>query len=98
VVREDAWSSNSKREADRMRNCLMALMLVALPLVSEIARAACLPTLGMDDCFGAEDPMVQAIEHRYLDVPRQDQAPARSKRHSHAKRLRVSPRSPSSAS
>jgi hypothetical protein len=82
----------------RMRNCLMALMLVALPLVSGIAQAACLPTLGMNDCFRAEDPMVQAIEHRYLDVPRRDRVLARSKRHSHAKRLKVSPRSPSSAS
>jgi hypothetical protein len=74
-----------------MRNCLSVPILVALPLVSGIAHAACLPTLGTDDCFRAGDSRVQAIEHRYLDVPTRDRVPSRSKRHSHAKRLKVSP-------
>jgi hypothetical protein len=54
-----------------MRNGF-ALILVALPLFGGIAHAACLPTLGVDDCFRAGDPMVQAIEHRYLDAPTRD--------------------------
>jgi hypothetical protein len=70
-----------------MRYCLFALILVSLQLVGGIAQATCLPTLGMDDCFRAGDPVVQAIEHRYLDAPTRDQAPSRSKRrHLHAKK------------
>jgi hypothetical protein len=70
-----------------MRYRLSALILVTLPLTTGIARAACLTTLGMDDCFRAGDPVVQAIEHRYLDAPTRDRAPTRSKRrHSHAKK------------
>ena len=83
---------------DGIRNSLSALLLVALPLLSGTAHAACMPTLGMDDCFRAEDPLVQAIEHRYLDVPRRDQMPARSERRSHSKRLKVSPPPPSNPS
>jgi hypothetical protein len=48
-----------------------------LPLVSTIAHGACLPTLGTDNCSRGEDPVVQAIEHRYLDAP----APAEKVRH-----------------
>jgi hypothetical protein len=51
--------------------------LVSLQLVGGIAQAACLPTLGMDDCFGARDPMVQAIEHRNLDAATRDQVLAK---------------------
>jgi hypothetical protein len=70
-----------------MRNCLSALILFSLQLAGGIAQAACLPTLGMDDCFRVGDPMVQAIEHRYLDAPTRDQTPSRPKRrHLHAKK------------
>jgi hypothetical protein len=71
-----------------MRNCVSALILVSLQLVGGIARAACLTTLGMDDCFRAGDPVVvQAVEHHYLDAPTRDQAHSRSKRrHLHAKK------------
>jgi hypothetical protein len=31
----------------------------------------------MDDCFGARDPMVQAIEHRNLDAATRDQVLAK---------------------
>ena len=41
-----------------------------------------MPTLGMDDCFRAQDPYVQAIEHRYLDFTRW--VPSRSKHRLHA--------------
>jgi hypothetical protein len=81
-----------------MRYCLHALMLAALPLVSGIAHAACLPTLGTDDCFRARDPSVQVIKHRYLDAPTRPQVRSRSKRHSETKGLNISPRSPSNAS
>jgi hypothetical protein len=71
-----------------IRNCPIAVLLGALPiLVSGMAHAACLPTLGTDDCFRASDPRVQAIEHRYLDPPPRKSA----KRHLRAKRP---PRSP----
>jgi hypothetical protein len=79
-----------------MRNRSIALILVALPLSGGIAHAACLPTLGMG--FRAGDPSVQAIEHRYLDVPTRDRLRSRSKRHSQAKRLKVSPPLSSNAS
>jgi hypothetical protein len=78
-----------------MRNCSIALILVTLPLSDGIAHAACLPTLGMDDCFRAGDPWVQAIEHHYLDVPARDRMHSRSKRHSQAKSLKPSPSNPS---
>jgi hypothetical protein len=73
-----------------MRYRLGALILVAVPLVSGIAHAECLPTLGMDDCFRAGDPWVQAIEHHYLDAPARDRVLPRSKRHTPPKR-KVSP-------
>jgi hypothetical protein len=47
----------------------------------------------VDDCFRAGDPSVQAIEHHYLDALARDRAPPRSKRHTHAKGLKVSPSS-----
>ncbi len=46
-----------------------ALLLIMLALSVRASAAACLPTLGMEDCFRAWDPAVQAIEHKYLDVP-----------------------------
>jgi hypothetical protein len=54
-----------------------------LPLANTIAQGACLPTLGTDDCFRVGDPVVQAIEHRYLDAP--TQARPRLKRHHQVK-------------
>ena len=36
---------------------------------SRTLHAACLPTLGMEDCPRMWDPRVQAIEHQYLEVP-----------------------------
>jgi hypothetical protein len=45
------------------------LRLGILPLVITSAHGACLTTLGTDDCFRGEDPVVQAIAHRYLDAP-----------------------------
>jgi hypothetical protein len=75
-----------------MRNYLVALILVAVSLSDGIAHAACLPTLGMDDCFRAGDPWVQAIEHHYLDGHR---AYSRSKLHPQAKSLKPSPSNPS---
>jgi hypothetical protein len=78
-----------------MRNYLIALILVAASLSNGIAHAACLPTLGMDDCFRAGDPWVQAIEHHYLDVPTRDRVYSRSKRHSQAKTLKPPPSNPS---
>jgi hypothetical protein len=74
-----------------MRYRLIALILVAVPLLSGIARAECLPTLGMDDCFRAGDPWVQAIEHHYLDTPTRERPPSRAKRHAQSKKQKVSP-------
>jgi hypothetical protein len=78
-----------------MRYRLSALILVAVPLVSGIARAECLPTLGMDDCLRAGDPWVQAIEHHYLDVPTRERLPSRAKRHAQSKKQKVLPSSAS---
>ena len=62
-----------------MRHWLSALML-GLLLIGGASHAKCLPTLGTDDCFRAADPIVQAIEHHYLDTPSHDQkfSPSRS--------------------
>jgi hypothetical protein len=57
-----------------------------LPLFSTIAQAACLPTLGTDDCFRGGDPLVQAIEHRYLDAPQLLRPPSWSKSHRPARK------------
>jgi hypothetical protein len=77
-----------------MRHWLRVLMLGTLPLVSGIAHGGCLPTLGMDDCFRAADPRVQAIEHYYLDAPARNQDSSRAGRH----RLNKHPRLPSKTS
>lgn len=76
-------------EVDRMRSCLPGLILVALPLAGGLAHAACLPTLGTDDCFRQRDRSVQAIEHRYLDAPLRYPMPSRHRR-SHGNRLEPS--------
>jgi hypothetical protein len=61
-----------------LRPWTSTLILGALPiLVTGISHAACLPTLGTDDCFRASDPRVQAIEHRYLDAPTREPAKRR---------------------
>jgi hypothetical protein len=52
-----------------MRNWIVTAILASLPVVSGAAKATCLPTRGTDNCFRAGDPLIQAIEHRYLDVP-----------------------------
>ena len=78
-----------------MRYRLSALILAALPLMSGIAHAECLPTLGMEDCFRAGDPWVQAIEHHYLDAPTRERLPSRAKRHAQSKKQKVSPSSAS---
>jgi len=78
-----------------MRYRPSALILVAVPLVSGIVHAECLPTLGMDDCFRAGDPWVQAIEHHYLDAPTRERLPSRAKRHAQSKKQKVSPSSAS---
>ena len=69
-----------------MHYWLNTLMLGTLPLVSGIAHAACLPTLGTDDCFRATDPRVQAIEHHYLDAPTRDRTLSGSRRRPRAER------------
>jgi hypothetical protein len=79
-----------------MHHWLSAMILGTLPfLISGIAHAACLPTLGTDDCPRGADPRVQAIEHHYLDAPTRDRAPSRRLR---AKRPKNLPRSPSNTS
>jgi hypothetical protein len=74
-----------------MRYGFNAMIFFALSLISGTAYAACLPTLGTDNCFRAADPRVQAIEHHYLDAPKWDQARSRFKRHSRTKGLKISP-------
>jgi hypothetical protein len=56
-----------------------------LPLLSTIGQAACLPTLGTEDCFRGGDPVVQAIEHHYLDAPQLVHPDSWSKRHHQVK-------------
>jgi hypothetical protein len=83
------------RREVQMRYRLSALMLVTVPLVSGIAHAECLPTLGTEDCFRAGDPWVQAIEHHYLDFRARERPPSRAKRHAQSKKQKVSPASAS---
>jgi hypothetical protein len=67
------------------RTCWRALTLVMFPFLAGGAlHAACLPTLGTDDCARSWDPRIQPMEHRYLDVPtpRVPVRHARSRRHS----------------
>jgi hypothetical protein len=68
-----------------MRQRWVILVPGILALVSTTADGACLPTLGTDDCFRGGDPVVQAIEHRYLDVPAWVRALSWSKRHRQVK-------------
>jgi hypothetical protein len=62
---------------------LAALGLTVLPLFSGALHAACLPTLGTEDCPRMWDPRLQAIEHKYLDAPLHEARPkhGRSSRH-----------------
>ena len=63
--------NDQHRSSIVMRYWIRVKVLATLPiLASGIVHAACLTTLGTDDCFRAGDPRVQAIEHRYLDIPR----------------------------
>jgi hypothetical protein len=62
-----------------------------LVLASTVAHGACLPTLGTDDCFRGGDPVVQAIEHHYLDAPAFVHQSSWSKRHRQVKKSPVSP-------
>jgi hypothetical protein len=54
-----------------MRRCAFrCITIIALAFwLSGAANAACLTTLGTDECGRAWDPQVQAIAHRYFDVP-----------------------------
>jgi hypothetical protein len=63
------------------------LRLGILPLVITSAHGACLTTLGTDDCFRGEDPVVQAIAHRYLDAPA---ASTPAKKAQHRKKVKQS--------
>jgi hypothetical protein len=60
------------------RGRFLSLLILALPFsFAGTGRAACLTTLGTDDCGRAWDPQVQAIEHRYLDFPTREVWPRR---------------------
>ncbi len=59
-----------------MRHWPISCVLGALALlISGVAHAACLPTLGTDDCSRAADAGLQVIEHHYLDAPTRDRTP-----------------------
>jgi hypothetical protein len=64
----------------------LVLISGVLPLLSTIAQAACLPPLGTDDCFRTGNPLVQAIEHHYLDAPQLVHPASWSKRHHQVKK------------
>jgi hypothetical protein len=69
----------------RQINCVLGTLTF---LISGIAHAACLPTLGADDCSRGADPQVQVIEHHYLDAPTRDQTPSRLGQRQRSKRAR----------
>ena len=73
-----------------MRRCWVILIPGILALATTNAHGACLSTLGTDDCFSGGDPVVQAIEHRYLDAPALGHTPSCSKRHRLVKKSPVS--------
>lgn len=63
-------------------NCALG----ALPfLIGATAHAACLPTLGIDDCSRAADSQAQMIEHRHLDAPTRDHTSSRPRPRSRAR-------------
>jgi hypothetical protein len=59
-----------------MKRWALALLL---PLGSGVLQAACLPTLGTDDCARSWDPLVQAIDHKYMDAPVREVRPKRAR-------------------
>ena len=66
-----------------MKRWILALLL--LPLGSSVLQAACLPTLGTDDCARSWDPLVQAITHKYLDAPFREVRSKRARAARHAR-------------
>jgi hypothetical protein len=61
-----------------VRHCQISCVLAMLSfLIGDIAHAACLPTLGTDDCSREADSQLQVIEHHYLDAPSRDRTPSR---------------------
>ena len=72
-----------------MRRWQITCVLGTLPfLVSAIAHAACLPTLGTDDCSREADSQLQVIEHHYLDAPTRVQTRSRLGQRQRSKRAR----------
>jgi hypothetical protein len=65
--------------------CVLAALAF---LISAIAHAACLPTLGIDDCSRVSDSQLQVIEHHYLDAPTRYQTPSRLGQRQRSKKAR----------
>jgi hypothetical protein len=60
-----------------------ALPIVLLPFVGGTLQAACLPTLGTEDCPRMWVPEVQAMAHKYFDTPPYDRHPRRGESNRH---------------
>ena len=58
-----------------------ASLVLIITMFSGASRAACLPTLGTEDCPRMWDLRAQAIEHKYLDVPIHEGHPKHLNRH-----------------
>ena len=74
------------------RTCWRALTLVMFPFLAGGAlHAACLPTLGTDDCGRSWDQTIRPMEHYYLDVPsrRGPARQARLRRHASTERSKT---------
>jgi hypothetical protein len=70
-----------------IRHWQITCVLGMLPfLISAIAHAACLPTLGTDDCSREADSQLQVIEHHYLDAPTRNQTRSRLGQRQRSKR------------
>jgi hypothetical protein len=52
-----------------MLRCFFLALLGAAIAAGSAAHAACLPTLGTDDCLHWSDRQIQLLEHHYLDAP-----------------------------